>query len=226
MSEKSRPDHQSRAERRQAMVKNRRGDRMKAYQRNKREMLIIKSVSIGLGVVILAGIAYYAVDAIKNRNLNNPPDGVIEYAYTSSHVEGDIDYSAQEGYQGEIPPAGGVHNDTAQQCDVYAQPIRQESAIHSLEHGAVWITYEPTLAEDQVGSLKAMVQGDDYVMMSPYPGSPAPIVLTAWNRQLQMQSFDKDTVEKFMRAFKNKPGITPEFGASCSGTTMTVAATP
>jgi hypothetical protein len=59
------------------------------------------------------------------------------------------------------------------------------------------------------------------MMLSPYPGLPAPIVLTAWNHQLQMQSFDKDTVEQFIRSYKNKQGITPELGASCAGTTAT-----
>ena len=58
-------------------------------------------------------------------------------------------------------------------------------------------------------------------MLSPYTGLPAPIVLTAWNHQLQMQSFDKDTVEQFIRSYKTKQGVTPELGASCAGTTAT-----
>ncbi len=64
--------------------------------------------------------------------------------------------------------------------------------IHSLEHGAVWITYQPTLPQDQIDSLKALAEGDPYMMMSPYEGLPAPIVLTAWDHQLQMQAFDQD----------------------------------
>ena len=77
-----------------------------------------------------------------------------------NHIEGDIDYSAQPEYKGEIPPAGGAHNNTPQQCDVYTLPIRQESAIHSLEHGAVWITYQPDLPADQVEALKDLAEGD------------------------------------------------------------------
>jgi hypothetical protein len=223
MTEKTTTGPQTRAERRQAMVKERRNVHRQRYNRNKREMLIIKSVSVALGLVILGALAFTAVNYIREQDLNRAPDGVTTYAYASAnHIEGDIDYKTQPDYKGEVPPAGGAHNSTAQQCEVYSQPIRQENAIHSLEHGAVWMTYQPDLPADQVEKLKEIVGSDPYLMLSPYPGLPTPIVLTAWNHQLQMPSFDKDTVERFIRSYKNKRGITPEFGASCAGTTMTV----
>jgi hypothetical protein len=224
MSEKPTTHAQTRAARRQAMVKDRRKNRMDRYHKNKREMLIIKSVSIALAVIILAGIGFAGVNYFRDRDLNREPEGVAVFTYAQgNHIEDDIDYSAQPDYKGEIPPAGGAHNNTPQQCDVYTLPIRQESAIHSLEHGAVWITYQPALPADQVEALKDLAEGDAYMLMSPYEGLPAPIVLTAWNHQLQMQTFDKDTVERFIRSYKNKRGVTPEFGGSCSGTDMTVA---
>jgi hypothetical protein len=205
------------------MVKDRRKNRMDRYQKNKREMLIIKSVSVALGVIILVGIGFAGFNYVRDQNLNQEPEGVSVFTYAQgNHIEGNIDYSAQPDYKSEVPPAGGAHNSTAQQCDVYTQPIRQESAIHSLEHGAVWITYQPTLPADQVDQLEGLAEGDDYMLLSPYDGLPAPIVLTAWNHQLQLQAFDKDTVERFIRSYKNKRGITPEFGASCAGTNMTI----
>jgi hypothetical protein len=213
----------SRAQRRQEMVKGRREERMQKYQRNKREMMLVKWVSIGLAVAVIGAIGFLTVNWLQDRDLNREPEGVAVYEYSgSNHIEGDIDYAAQADYNGEIPPAGGAHNSTPQQCAVYDGQIRQEAAIHSLEHGAVWITYQPGLPEDQINALKDLVEGDPYMMISPYEGLPAPIVLTAWNHQLQMQSFDKDTVERFMRSYKNKRGITPEFGASCSGTSMQI----
>ena len=219
MSEKQ---AQTRAARRQAMVKERRTAHRQRYDRNKREMLIIKGISIALALIVLGAIGFAGINYVRDRNLNQAPDGVKVFSYASAnHIEGNIDYSAQPDYKGEIPPAGGAHNSTPQQCDVYTQPIRQENAIHSLEHGAVWITYQPELSSDQVSNLAGIVKGDPYLMLSPYPGLPAPIVLTAWNHQLQMQSFDKDTVEQFIRSYKTKRGVTPELGASCAGTTAT-----
>jgi hypothetical protein len=223
MTEKTTTGPQSRAERRQAMVKERRNVHRQRYDRNRREMMVIKGVSIALGLVILGALAFTAINYVRDQDLNRAPDGVKVFNYASAnHIEGNIDYSTQPDYKGELPPAGGAHNSTAQQCEVYSQPIRQENAIHSLEHGAVWITYQPDLPADQVDKLKGIVGSDPYLMMSPYDGLPAPIVLTAWNHQLQLQEFDKDSVDRFIRSYKNKRGVTPEFGASCAGTTMTV----
>jgi hypothetical protein len=222
MSQKSTNQTESRAARRQAMVKERRNERMQRYQKNKRELLIIKIVSIALGVLVLGGIGFGIANWARDRDLNQEPEGVAVYSYSGgNHIEGDIDYSAQPDYQSEIPPAGGAHNNTPQQCDVYDQPIRPESAIHSLEHGAVWITYQPNLPTDQIDALKDKAEGDSHMLMSPLENQPTPIVLTAWNHQLQLQSYDEDLVERFIRSYKNQRGVTPEFGASCSGTTAT-----
>lgn len=224
MPEESSDQVKTRAARRQEMVKNRRQERMQKYQKNRRDMMLIKWGTIALGIVVIGALGFAGYGYVRDRDLNREPDDVVVYEYAAAnHLEGEIDYSAQPDYQGEIPPAGGAHNSTPQQCAVYDNPIRDEAVIHSLEHGAVWITYQPTLPQDQINGLKSLAEGDPYMMMSPYEGLPAPIVLTAWNHQLQMQSFDKDTVERFIRSYKNNRQVTPEFGASCNGTTMEIA---
>ena len=81
MSEKPTTHAQTRAARRQAMVKNRRKNRMDRYHKNKREMLIIKSVSIALGVIILAGIGFAGVNYLRDRDLNREPEGVAVFTY-------------------------------------------------------------------------------------------------------------------------------------------------
>lgn len=213
----------TRAERRQQMVKSSRQIRMQKYQKNKREMFIIKSVSIVLAVIVVGALGFAGFTYLRDRDLNQEPDNVAVYTYTgSNHIESDIDYSAQADYQGEIPPAGGAHNSEWQTCDVYDAQIRQENAIHSLEHGAVWITYQPTLPADQIASLKDLADGDDYMLMSPYDGLPAPIVVTAWNHQIQLQTFDKTQIERFIRSYQSTLNVTPELGGSCVGVTTTI----
>src|SRR5512135_382780 len=66
-------------------------------------------------------------------------DGVVTYDnLPRDHSEAPQQYP-------QTPPVGGVHSSVWQNCGIYDQPIRNENAVHSLEHGAVWITYQPDL---------------------------------------------------------------------------------
>ncbi len=53
--------------------------------------------------------------------------------------------------------------------------ISNENAVHSLEHGAVWITYRPDLPGGQVETLRDLAQGQTYILVSPYPDLPSPV---------------------------------------------------
>ena len=117
---------------------------------------------------------------------------------------------------GERPPAGGVHHDAWQNCGVYVEPIGPENAVHSLEHGAVWITYRPDLATKDVLYLRELVKDQAYLLLSPYPGQVSPITLTAWGVQLELDSAEDNRLPAFIARYRLGP-TTPERGAPCSG---------
>ncbi|HSM71757.1 MAG TPA: DUF3105 domain-containing protein [Anaerolineales bacterium] len=117
---------------------------------------------------------------------------------------------------GNIPPPFGEHLNAWQNCGVYDQPIELGNALHSLEHGAVWLTYAPNLDNSQVAELQNMVRGHDFVLMSPYPSQTVPVVLTAWGVQLVIDSLPDDRIEKFIDYYELGPQ-NPEPGAPCSG---------
>jgi hypothetical protein len=86
-----------------------------------------------------------------------------------------------------------------------------------LEHGAVWITYNPkTIASGDLAKLKTIVSGVDRMALSPYAGLKTPISLQAWDYQLFVQSASDPRVAKFIDALKYNPLTTPEPAASCS----------
>lgn len=117
------------------------------------------------------------------------------------------------------PPLGGPHDATWATCTgvVYPEAIRTENAVHSMEHGAVWITYNPdTVPADQIASLAARVQGQQYMMMSPYPNLDPPISIQSWGHQLQVDSADDERIGQFIAALRLNPNTYPEVGASCS----------
>ena len=99
----------------------------------------------GIVVVLVLGAAAMAYSFYSNRQLL---DAVATTSYPAGlHATGAISYK-------ENPPMGGTHNAIWQNCGVYEVPIHNEHAVHSMEHGAVWITYRPDLPADQIQSLK------------------------------------------------------------------------
>jgi len=114
------------------------------------------------------------------------------------------------------PPAGGQHNPAWQNCGVYSEPVQNENAVHSLEHGAIWITYQPDLPADQLEQLQTLTRRSGYRLLSPYPGLPAPIVASAWGYQVQLEQADDPRLLTFMRKYEQSP-LGPEPGAACTG---------
>ena len=130
-----------------------------------------------------------------------------------NHVETRVDYPGSA----TQAPDGGNHNPYPQTCAVYTQPIVNEHAVHSLEHGAVWITYRPDLPADQVAVLAGLVQADTASrMLSPYPNQTSPVALQAWGRRLNVPSATDPRVARFVDGYTQGPQ-TREQGASCSG---------
>jgi len=156
------------------------------------------------------------------------------YDENTNH-DGDIDGSGIEGVQtypdkieyhnhvekvpapeGNLPPVFGEHYAAWQNCGIYGQPVDIGYALHSMEHGAVWIAYRPDLAEDQVSALRDLARGHGYVLMTPYESLTDDVVLTAWGVQLAIASLPDDRVEKFIAYYEEGPQ-NPEPGAPCSG---------
>lgn len=114
-----------------------------------------------------------------------------------------------------LPPVGGVHSGVWQNCGIYDEPIETKNAVHSMEHGAVWVTYQPELPADDVASLQEAVSGYRYALLSPFEGLRSPVVLTAWGIQLEVDSADDDRIGTFLDRYVQGPQ-TPEIGATCS----------
>jgi hypothetical protein len=116
----------------------------------------------------------------------------------------------------EIPPTFGEHFSKWQNCGIYDQPVALGNALHSMEHGAVWLTYSPSLSEQQVADLQTLVRGHGYVLMTPYEKQTAPVVMTAWGVQLVIDTLPDDRIAKFIAYYEEGPQNT-EPGAPCSG---------
>lgn len=136
-------------------------------------------------------------------------EGVETFTNTANHVDGSVDYE-------QTPPAGGDHNAMWLNCGVYTQPVPNENAVHALEHGAVWITYDPAQVSDEdVATLEAALPST-YTVLSPYENMDSPIAVSAWNAQLKVDAADDERIEQFVRAYWRSTNA-PEPNAACTG---------
>ncbi|GAA5130241.1 hypothetical protein GCM10023339_60380 [Alloalcanivorax gelatiniphagus] len=114
------------------------------------------------------------------------------------------------------PPAGGAHAPVWLACGVYDEPVREENAVHDLEHGTVWITHDPDLSAGDVEQLAAQLP--DNGILSPREDLPSPVVVTVWGAQLRLDGADDQRLALFLEEYGD--GHTaPEFGVSCRGGT-------
>ncbi|MGK4583897.1 DUF3105 domain-containing protein [Kitasatospora sp. HPMI-4] len=179
-----------------------------------------KFVAIGAASVLVASMigvgAWVALDAkskqdSKSAAAKSPIEGVKTYDNLSrNHVTTKVNYP-------QTPPVGGDHNPVWANCmgTVYDKPVANENAVHSLEHGAVWVTYNAKASADDLKTLSAKVKATPYSLMSPYPEEKGTITLTAWGTQLILDSAKDPRVDEFFTKYVQGPQ-TQEPGASCS----------
>lgn len=186
----------------------RRSARAIAAERQRKQTATRTAAIAAAAIALVAVVGFFLFN--RQQASLAVPEGIQTYAYQGAqHSEGQVTYT-------EHPPAGGTHNPVWQNCGYYAAPVPNETAVHSLEHGAVWITYQPDLPADQVQKLKGLAEAQSYILVSPMEDLPSPVVASAWNKQLQLTGADDPGLEQFIRLFRLSRDV-PEPGAACAG---------
>lgn len=180
-------------------------------------------ITITLSSVIVAGLVGWGVYAINSANekderqtaaAKEPVRGEKTWdkkKLTQNHVQSTVDYPMK-------PPVGGDHNQAWMTCDgtVYTKAIANENAVHSLEHGAVWVTYNDKATDADIKALSDKVSKTPYTLMSPDKDQSGPITLSAWGKQLSVNQASDPRVEQFLTKYV-QGSQTPEPGAACTG---------
>src|SRR5450631_1537586 len=181
----------------------------------RRKTIIVTAV---VAVVALVGGGSWVLIAAGGSGPSAQPQVALSGLQTypglaRDHVTGAVVYP-------QTPPVGGKHSAIWQNCGVYSAPVHNENAVHSLEHGAMWITYRPDLPAAEIATIANDVSGQPYGLVSPYPGLPSPIVATAWGVQLKLSSASDPRLKSFVETYKSHSHA-PEPGGECTGGTGT-----
>jgi len=164
---------------------------------------------INRGAIVCAVVALAALAVCCNTESTDIPGVRVYPNLGHAHTDAPVKYD-------QIPPVGGDHNPKLLTCGIYDYPVPNENAVHSLEHGAVWITYDPALSSPEVERLRRMVAGHDHLILSPYPGLQAPVVASGWGVQLALKGVDDPRLPRFIQKYENGQQAR-EPGAPCTG---------
>ena len=171
----------------------------------------ISKIAIPVAALALVAFSLFNVFITMNREgLPEEIEGLMLYPdVTYEVVDGPIEYDVR-------PPYGGPNAGIIQDCGRYRVPIRDEHAVASLAAGAVWIAYDPTIAEEEIDMLHSHGAGELYVIVAPYPGLRAPIVMTAWGAQVEIDSSLDPRIQAFIRDYAESDDV-PNPNRPCSG---------
>ncbi|MFD4692597.1 DUF3105 domain-containing protein [Streptomyces sp. NBC_00683] len=195
-------------------------------------------VAIGLSAVVVAGLLGFGTYMLLERSEANDRNAE-SLAQDAKQTEQEKEKLAAEPVAGEKswdakkltrnhvttevaypmePPVGGDHNPAWLNCDgvVYEKAVPNVNAVHALEHGAVWVTYNDKAADADVKKLASRVGSTPFSLMSPYEGQAGPIMLSAWGKQVTVDGADDRRVAQFFAKYVQGKQ-TPEPGAPCTG---------
>ncbi|MFH8382576.1 DUF3105 domain-containing protein [Kitasatospora sp. NPDC018058] len=170
-------------------------------------VLVIGAIATGTWIVMDQNQKKKDKEAAANADI----PGVKTFGDLSrNHVKEKVNYPM-------TPPVGGDHNAIWLDCmgHVYDQPVENERAVHSLEHGAVWVTYNGKATPEDIKTLSDKVKTTPYSLMSPYPDEQGTITLNAWSTQLVVDSASDPRVNQFFTKYVQGKQ-TQEPGASCT----------
>ena len=188
-------DAHKRAEK-QARREERKLAEAKAKQVASRKRRVRIGVMVGVGVLVVGFAGVLIVDKATAEEL----PGVSK---ESNEGRGHVDSGTEVEYA-TATPTSGTHAEGAARCGILDQQIPNEFAVHSLEHGAVVIWYQPTLDDATVSRLRDIVNRfDHHVILSPNAQMTDPVVATAWLRLKAYDGADAE-IEEFISVYRER----------------------
>ncbi|MFD1715394.1 DUF3105 domain-containing protein [Amnibacterium flavum] len=189
--------------------------KFKAEQARKARNKRIGIISAIVGGVVVVGLIVTSIVLIPGSakyeagSSGSTVAGVETFENEATHVSTPVDYP-------QTPPAGGPHNPVWLNCGVYSEPVPNENAVHALEHGAVWLTYDPdAVSDDDIAELRSLMPST-YAVLSPFPDMDTAVAVSAWDAQLKLDSVDSDAISAFFEEYWQSEDA-PEPGAPCTG---------
>ena len=114
------------------------------------------------------------------------------------------------------PPTSGSHWQDPLLDGIYDTEKPDEAIVHSLEHGRIWISYQPSLPQSAIDQLKRIASEENRVILTVRSANDTHITLAAWQRLDAFNLGDDGIVEEqrildFIKRYRDKgPEYVPQ----------------
>ncbi|MFY9227820.1 MAG: DUF3105 domain-containing protein [Candidatus Microsaccharimonas sp.] len=168
--------------------------------------MTIRPFPVVLAVIVLGFTATIVV--VKMSGPPEPPRPGIEQSDSGNeHVDSNE-------YGGDQPPTSGPHAGPLS-WGVYDTEVRDDRVIHNMEHGGIYVSYQPSLPKDQIEKLTNLLSAPfsnsefqpTKIILAPRAANKSPIMLSSWLRSEALESYDEDKVVNYI---KGNLGKSPE----------------
>jgi len=180
-------------------------------RRQQRITRIVRTAAIlgaGAAIVWFLFLRTGIPDAIAGHEVEHFDTFKIESLQGQLHTDQPVNYASD-------PPVSGAHRLTPADCGVYSQQIPKENMVHTLEHGAVGVLYQPDADPKEIAEIEQLVKSyDSHTFSAPYPGLENPYTVVAWAHLMRLDELDTAAIREFIGAFR-QGGDAPEANQEC-----------
>lgn len=166
----------------------------------------LKTVAwIAATVAVTAGLAILVAIGLSKKEKSLPGEFIEDQG--RKHIAVGVDHPPYN----SNPPTSGWHYDKPAEWGIYREEIPDETIVHNLEHGGIWISYKPGVSEKVIAKLESFYKKyGRKIIVTPRSANDTDIALAAWNHldKFNVDEFSEERIDKFIKAFRNKG---PEF---------------
>lgn len=159
--------------------------------------MTIRPLPVALAVIVVGFVAVVVV-AGMTASPEPPRPGIEQSDNGNEHVD-------SKEYGGDQPPTSGPHAGPIA-WGMYDTEVRDDQVIHNMEHGGVYVSYQPGLPKDQIEKLTNLLSEPfsnpkfqpKKVILAPRAANKSPIVLSSWLRSEELESYDQSKIEDYI----------------------------
>jgi hypothetical protein len=180
-----------------------------AYSPRKRRRDGLIAGAVVVAVALGVGFAWWRSADVEAefQALAAEGRGALKRVRTQPTLGGGHLAAGQDQQYADRFPTSGPHDATWTRAGSYTEPRRPTQLVHALEHGNIVIYYERPGAEvlEQIEAWAGLYDGQwDGVVVTVMPGLDKRLMLTAWTKRLELESFDEAAAAAFIDAFRGR----------------------